>query len=98
MKVTAYRDYAREVLEEYPRLSRERRARMLELVHGLAQRRLPGVTGGVPGAHVAAALYRRVGERTRMRDLKILSELDLVLSEGDDLVANINVMDQFIPG
>ena len=97
VKVTAYRDYAREMLEEYPRLSRERRARMLELVHGLAQRRLPGVTGGVPGAHVAAALYRRVGERTRMRDLKILSDLDLVLSEGDDLVANIDVMDQFIP-
>ena len=32
-----------------------------------------------------------------MRDLKILSDLDLVLSEGYDLVANIDVMDQFIP-
>ena len=42
VKITAYRDYARAALETYPRLSRERRARMLDLVHGLAGRHLPG--------------------------------------------------------
>ena len=31
------------------------------------------------------------------RDLKILSELELVVYDENDLVANIDVMDQFIP-
>ena len=97
VKITAYRDYAREMLENYPRLSRERRARMLDLVHGLAERRLPGAFVGIPGMQVAAALYRKVGDRTFRRDLKILTELELVVHDENDLVANVDVMDQFTP-
>lgn len=97
VKVTAYRDYAREMLDKYPRLSRERRARMLELVHDLAHLHLPGAFVGVPGMQVAAALYRGVGDRTFRRDLKILTELELVVRDENDLVANIDVMDRFIP-
>ncbi len=97
VKVTAYRDYAREMLDNYPRLSRERRARMLELVRELAGRHLPGAFIGIPGMQVAAPLYRGVGDRTLRRDLKILTELELVVQDEDDLVANIAVMDQFIP-
>ena len=97
VKVTAYRDYAREMLDNYPRLSRERRARMLELVRELAGRHLPGAFIGIPGMQVAAPLYKGVGDRTFRRDLKILTELELVVQDEHDLVANIDVMDQFIP-
>lgn len=97
VKITAYRDYARAALETYPRLSRERRARMLDLVHGLAGRHLPGAFIGIPGMQMAATLYKGVGDRTFRRDLKVLSELELVVHGEHDLVANIDVMDQFIP-
>ena len=97
VKVTAYRDYAREMLDNYPRLSRERRARMLELVRELAGRHLPGAFIGIPGMQLAAPLYKGVGDRTFRRDLKILTELELVVQDEHDLVANIDVMDQFIP-
>ena len=98
VKITAYNVHAREMLEKYPRLSRERRARMLELVYGLARRRLPGAAGRHRGGGgVAFPLYRSVGIRTFRRDLKILTELELVVHDENDLVANIDVMDQFIP-
>ena len=47
--------------------------------------------------NVAAALYRSVSDRTFRRDLNILIELELVVHDENDLVANIDVMDQFIP-
>jgi Fic family protein len=93
----AFRDYALSQIfgSEGPEKTNVR-WRMFQLVGaiprgGIAQTQLK------LHAPVFVPEYKKVGDRTLLRDIKKLRELELVAIEGDHYFANIGIMDRFIP-
>jgi hypothetical protein len=98
VKVMAFRDYAREVLESVPKLGVVRRDRMLEVVRRLSAIDL-GMRSRPPtdATDVVAAIYRGVGDRTIRRDLNLLLEHELIIERDSLPAANVPIMDEFTP-
>ena len=47
------------------------------------------------GGHPLSRLYRNVSTRTLTRDINFLKEQELIVAEGDELRARIDLMTQF---
>ena len=94
VRVIAFRDYARETLNAEGKLATpagERQLRFLtDLPNGsvsLKDMRL--------GAHPLSSLYRGVTTRTLTRDINYLKQQGLIIVEGDEVQANLELMTQF---
>ena len=92
VRLIAFRDYAREMLSSGGRLG-ARGERLLNFIVELgAQQVTPADLRNQREPLVR--LYRNVTNRTLARDIKFLEKLDLVKVEGDQLRANLEVMDR----
>ena len=94
VRVLAFRDHARLTLAEAGRLGTSAGERQLhfltELAGGPVSLRLLR-----SGGHHLSRLYRRVTSRTLSRDINSLKDLDLIVIEGDEIRANLELMTRF---
>lgn len=94
VRVLAFRDHARLTLAEAGRLGTSAGERQLhfltELAGGPVSLRLLR-----SGGHHLSRLYRRVTSRTLSRDINSLKDLDLIVIEGDEIRANLELMALF---
>ena len=94
VRILAFRDHARLTLSETGRLGTPAGERQLQFLTELAggpvsMRSLR--SGGQP----LSRLYRRVTSRTLSRDINSLRQLDLIVVEGDEIRANLDLMNRF---
>ena len=95
VRVMAFRDYAQERLEAVPRLGRQRRARMLDLIRRLTEQSLRGVPDHHMSTDVLVTLaYGRTGRRTVQRDLRLLLDQQLLIERDGQLVPNVELMSE----
>lgn len=98
VRVIAFRDYAREHLLDAKKLRTKTGERMFQLLLGLVAERGPvSVMALRQGRHRLAGLYGRVTPKTLSRDLNFLRRGRLINIRGDELSANLDVMNQYIP-
>jgi len=94
VRVLAFRDHARLTLAEAGRLGTPAGERQLhfltELAGGPVSLRLLR-----SGGHHLSRLYRRVTSRTLSRDINSLKDLDLIVIEGVEIRANLELMTLF---
>ena len=94
VRILAFRDHARLTLAEAGRLGTPAGERQLhfltELAGGPVSLRLLRSSG-----HHLSRLYRRVTSRTLSRDINSLKDLDLIVIEGDEIRANLELMTRF---
>ena len=96
VKVIAFRDFAREALTLTGKLNTKGGQRMLNLLVGLTFGPV-SLAALRRGMHPLSHLYGDLTPKTLSRDLKLLRSEELVVVEGDDLKANLDVMSQFVP-
>ena len=94
VRLFAFRDFARETLEQEGRLGTKTGERQLMFLLGLAGQDAP-LRDLRSGAHPLARFYRRLGEKTLSRDLNYLRRLDLIVEDGGVVRANIERMVRF---
>lgn len=90
VRAIVFRDYARELLSESGRLATPARERQWRFINELSNGpvSLPELRSGV---HPLARLYRRVSPRTLTRDLQYLQESNLIVIDGDEIRARIDL-------
>ncbi len=94
VRILAFRDYARQTLADAGKLGTPAGERQLRFLTELA---------GAPvslrelrsGGHSLSRLYRSVTTRTLMRDINYLKQENLVIAEGDEVRANLELMTRF---
>ena len=96
VRVIAFRDLAREVLDRQDKLGTKGGIRLLGLLYGLAREPVR-LTDLRRGSHPLFQFYRGLSQKTLKRDLDFLFEQNLVALEDDNLRANVDVMDQYVP-
>ena len=94
LRELAFRDYARESLQEVGALRSKVGARRLELVLRAAKAPIP-VADLRARRHPAAALYTGATNKTLTRDINYLRERRLVLVEDGAVRANLELMNRF---
>ena len=92
--IFAFRDYAREVLIRDGTVGSKPRERMYRFILGLS--REPVSQNALRrGGHPLSRIYRGVTSKTVTRDLNFLSARKLIRVEGDEVRANLEIMDRF---
>ena len=96
VRIIAFRDYARQVLDASGRLATQAGERQLRFLIALAEGPV-SLKELRSGGHPLSRLYRNVSTRTLMRDINYLKELELIAAEGDELSARMDMMTPFSP-
>jgi len=92
----SFRDFAREILSIHDKLTTKSGDRMFHFLLGLG--RTPVSLKDLrQGKHRLSHLYRHVTERTLARDINFLKENNLIITDGDQLGANLAIMTRFTP-
>lgn len=96
VKLIAFRDYAREELAIHGKLATGAGDRMFHFLLGLGRDpvSLKALRGG---KHTLSPFYRNVTTRTLSRDLNFLKQHELIIVEGDELRANLDIMTRYTP-
>lgn len=94
VRIIAFRDYARQVLDARGRLATPAGERQLRFLIEIARSPVSLSELRARG-HPLSRLYRNVSTRTLMRDIAFLKEQDLIVAEGDELKARVDLMTQF---
>lgn len=94
VRLFAFRDFARETLEQAGRLGTKAGERQLGFLLALAGQEAP-LRDLRSGAHPLARFYRRLGAKTLSRDLNYLRRLDLIVDDGGIVRANTERMVRF---
>jgi Fic family protein len=94
--VIAFRDYAREELVAHGKLGTKPGERMYHLLLGLAGEPV-SLTALKRGGHPLSQFYKGVTSKTLSRDLNFLRLHQLVIIQGDEIRANLDVMKYFVP-
>ena len=94
VRTIAFRDYAREFLDEVGKLRTPAGERQLRFLTELSKQPV-SLKLLRSGGHTLSSLYRDVTTRTLIRDLNYLKENDLISVEGDELRARIDLMTRF---
>ena len=94
VRVLAFRDYARQTLAESGRLGTPAGDRQLRFLTDLASEPV-SLRELRSGGHPLSRLYRRVTARTLSRDINSLKEQELIMVEGDEIRANLELMTRF---
>ena len=94
VRIIAFRDYAREILSTARRLGTPAGERQLRFLIGLGD-------GSVSlreiraGSNTLSGLYRNVTNRTLARDINALKQQGLIIADGDEVRANLDLMTRF---
>ena len=94
VKIIAFRDYARETLSSAGKLGAPAGERQLSFLIGLGDNSV-SLRELRSGSHPLSRLYRNVTTRTLTRDINYLKQQALVIAEGDEVRANLDLMIQF---
>jgi Fic family protein len=94
--VIAFRDYARETLMTEGRMGTKPGERMYHFLLGLAGQPV-SLAALKRGRHPLSQFYRGVTSKTLSRDLNFLRSHELVVIDGDEIRANLDVMKRFVP-
>ncbi len=94
VRILAFRDHARLTLAEAGRLGTPAGERQLQFLAELA---VEPVSMRLlrSGGHTLSRLYRRVTSRTLSRDMSSLNQQGLIVVEGDEIRANLDLMNRF---
>ena len=82
---------------EFGKMGTKPGERMYKFLLGLAEERVVSLKELRKGRHWLSEFYRRVTPKTLSRDLNFLRAHNLVLIDGDEIRANLNLMDEFVP-
>lgn len=96
VKLIAFRDYARELLTKYGKLGTRVGERMLGFLLGLSGQSV-SLKALRNGEHSLARFYRKLTNKTLSRDLNFLKLHKLIIINGDELLANLDVMTRYTP-
>ena len=96
VKLYAYRDYVREQLGTYNKLGTKAGERMLNFLLTLSSEPV-SIKNLRRGTHELSLLYRDLTSKTLFRDLEFFIMHSLVVVEGDELRANLDIMTLFTP-
>jgi Fic family protein len=96
VKVIAFRDFAREELTLHGKMGTKPGERMFHFLLGLAEGPV-SLTTLRRGGHPLSEFYRHVTTKTLARDLNFLRAHQLVRVNGDEVRANVEVMEEFMP-
>ena len=94
VRIIAFRDYARQVLDARGRLATRAGERQLRFLIEIARGPV-SLSELRAGGHPLSRLYRNVSTRTLMRDIAFLKAQDLIVAEDDELRARVDLMTQF---
>lgn len=98
VRIIAFRDYVQEQIFDAKKLRTKSGERMLQLLLGLVSEPRPvSLTALRQGQHRLAGLYARVTPKTLSRDLNFLRKKELVHIQDDEIWANLDLMDRYIP-
>jgi len=92
--IIAFRDFAREVLQE--KLTTKSGERMLKFILNLVNETV-SIKSIRRGEHRIAGLYQGLNQKTLSRDINYLKETELIKIENGNIHANFEVMGKFIP-
>jgi len=96
VKLIAFRDYAREQLVVHGKLGTRVGERMLRFLLALSEQSV-SLKALRNGDHRLARFYRKLTNKTLSRDLNFLKVHKLVIIDGDELRANLDVMTRYTP-
>ena len=94
VRIIAFRDYARQVLDDKGRLATSAGERQLRFLIELARGPV-SLKDLRSGAHPLSRLYRSVTTRTLMRDISFMKEQGLLVTDGDTLKARLDLMSRY---
>lgn len=97
VKIIAFRDYAREQLAFDGKLGSSAGERMANLLIYLSHGEVVSIKAIRSNKHSLSRLYRRLTTKTLSRDINFLKERELIIVEGDELRANLDVMTRYTP-
>ena len=97
VKSIAFRDYAREQLALHDKLGSGVGERMSHLLVYLSEGEIVSLKAIRSGKHTLSGLYRKLTTKTLSRDINFLKEHELVIVEGDELRANLDIMMLYTP-
>lgn len=94
VSIIAFRDYARQVLDDKGRLATSAGERQLRFLIELARGPV-SLKDLRSGRHPLSRLYRSVTTRTLMRDISFMKEQGLLVADGDILKARVDLMSRY---
>jgi Fic family protein len=97
VKMIAFRDYAREQLALTNKLGSSVGERMANLLVFLSNGEAVSLKDIRSGKHILSRLYRELTTKTLSRDINFLKGQNLVIVEGDELRANLDIMTHYTP-
>ena len=97
VKSIAFRDYAREQLAANDKLGSGVGERMSYLLVYISDGEVVSLKDIRSGKHILSRLYHKLTNKTLSRDINFLKELELVIVEGDNLRANLDIMTLYTP-
>jgi len=96
VKLISFRDYTAEVLTIHDMLATKAGDRMFHFLTAL-RRDTISIKDLRSGKHELSFLYRNLSSKTLSRDLDFLKKRELIIIEGDELRANLDIMTRYTP-
>lgn len=97
VKMIAFRDYAREQLALNDKLGSSAGERMANLLAYLSHGEQVSLKAIRSGQHTLSGLYHKLTTKTLSRDINFLKLHKLIIVEGDQLRANLDIMTLYTP-
>ena len=97
VKIIAFRDYAREQLTAHDKLGSSVGERMSMLLVYLSDGEIVSLKAIRNGKHSLSGLYHKLTAKTLSRDINFLKEHELIIVEGDELRANLDIVTRYTP-
>lgn len=97
VKIITFRDYAREQLALDSKLGSGVGERMANLLVYLSHGEVVSLKAVRSGKHTLSRLYRNLTNKTLSRDINFLKGRELIVVDGDELRANLDVMTRYTP-
>ena len=94
VRIIAFRDYAREILDRAGKLGTPAGQRQLSFLIRLGDNSV-SLKELRSGGHPLSRPYRNVTTRTLMRDINTLTQQNLITMMGDEIRANLELMTRF---
>lgn len=94
VQIVSFRDYARNALDD--KLGSTAGQRMLSFLYELTPEPV-SMADIRDGKHLLSRYYNKLSSRTFYRDIDLLRSRRLILLEDEQLCANLDIMEQFIP-
>lgn len=97
VKMISFRDFAREQLHVHNKLGLSSGERMSNLLVYLSDGEIVSLKAIRSGNHTLSRLYRKLTPKTLSRDINFLKEHDLIIVNGDEVRANLDIMTLYTP-